>query len=532
MAALPLSILLLALLVFRAKAHWAALLALSTALAIADGLFKMPIGLALRAAGFGALYGVFPIFWIIFPVFFLYRLTVRSGRFALLQTCLVGIAEDSRMQLLLIAFALGAFFEGAAGFGTPVAVCATILVGLGFSPIKAASLALLANTAPVAFGGLGIPVIALHGVTGLDVIVLTRVLAVLIAPFCVLIPFTLVHAFCGWRKTLDVWPPVLLTGGLFGISQLAVALLHGPWLVDIVASLTTIGGLTVFLRYWQPREVLNGQGLAVKARDVASSRVGLPAVRAAVLPWAVLAVSVVCWGTPRAAAWLDSVGTAHMAIGGLHNVIYRSAPIASSTRPEPAVFVFNSLSATGTGIFVAALLAAVLMRISTGEILRTLGETAVTTRYTLITIAALMGLGFLTRFSGMDATLGLAIARTGRWYPFFGTLIGWIGTASTGSDTSSNVLFGNLQKLTAQQLGISPYLMAAGGSAGGTMGKMMAPQSVVVATTATETYGAEGTLLRFAVLRSLALAALMGAFVLGFAHLRPLASFIAHLVTR
>ena len=531
-AALPLSILLALLLIVRMKAHWAGLLALGIALVIAIRIFGMPLGLALRSTGYGALYGIFPIFWIIFPVFFLYRLTVRAGRFALLQTCLLGVTADSRMQLLLIAFALGAFFEGAAGFGTPVAVCATLLVGLGFQPLQAAGLSLLANTAPVAFGGLGIPVVALHGVTGLDLIVLTRILAVLIAPFCVLLPFCLIYAFCGWRRTLDVWPPILITGLLFGTAQLSIARFNGPWLVDIVASVTTMSGLMIFLRFWKPREVLDGCGRPVRTGQAPqTAATGRDIVRAA-LPWVVLAVSVVCWGTPRFAAALDAHTTTRYRIDGLHGVIYRAAPIGSGSTPEPAVFLFNGLSATGSGIFLAAIVAAFLMKLSVRDILRTLVETAVVIRFTLLTVATLMGLGFLTRFCGMDATLGLAVARTHGLYPLFGTLIGWLGTASTGSDTSSNVLFGNLQELTAQQLGISPSLMAAANSAGGTMGKMMAPQSVVVASTATGIYGQEGTLLRFAVFRSLALAFLMGILVLILVKVPRFSSALAGLVAK
>ena len=525
-AALPIAALLFALLGPRLKAHLSALLALGVALAVAIAIFRMPVGLAVRATGYGALYGLFPIFWIIFPVIFLYQLTVRAGRFGLLQECLLGTTQDSRLQLLLIAFALGAFFEGAAGFGTPVAVCGTILMGLGFPPLRVAALALLANTAPVAFGGLGIPVVALHGVTGLDTRLLTNIISALIAPFCVVVPFWLIWAFAGFRRMLEIWPAILVTGLLFGGTQLLVARLHGPWLVDIVASVVTICGLILFLHLWRPAQILDAECRSVP------HRIGSPASRSwqtvgkAALPWVALAVLVTIWGTPAFASWADSHTTVHIAVPGLNQVVLRMPPIVPTPTREPAVFTFNWLSATGSGIFVSAFIAAALMGLGVREIAHAFVETVMATRFTAITIACLMGLGFLTRFCGLDATLGLAAARTGTLYPFFGTLIGWIGTASTGSDTSSNVLFGSLQKLTAQQLGISPLLMAAANSGGGVMGKMVAPQSVVVATTATGTYGKEGSILRLIIVHSIALACLMGVLVFALAHFPSLFKFV------
>jgi len=511
-AALPLLVLLIALLGPRLKARHSAAIALVVALFIAIGIFHMPPGLALMATAYGAAYGMFPIFWIIFPVIFLYHLTIRAGRFALLQECLVGVTADSRLQLLLIAFALGAFFEGAAGFGTPVAVCGTILIGLGFAPLEAAGLALLANTAPVAFGGLGIPIVALHGVTGLDTQVLTRVVSALLAPFCVLVPFWLICAFAGFKSMLEIWPAILVTGTTFGATQLLVARLHGPWLVDVTASVITICALVLFLRVWRPKQILDAK--CQRLPRLAHARKGSSAqsVLRAALPWIVLALCITFWGTPRVSLWLDAA-TVHFRIAGLHQMVLRVFPAVRIATAEPALFNFNWLSATGTGIMISALIAAALMRLKIRDIAEVFVRTIVSTRFTLITIAALMGLGFLTRFCGLDATLGLAFARTGVLYPFFGTLIGWVGTASTGSDTSSNVLFGSLQKLTAQQLGISPYVMAAANSGGGVMGKMIAPQSVVVASTATGTYGKEGSILRFVFVHSVALACLMGIVV-------------------
>lgn len=505
--------LLYALLGPRLKAHSSALIALAVALAVAVGIFRMPPGLAFLATAYGAAYGLFPIFWIIFPVLFLYRLTIRAGRFGLLQKCLVGVTQDSRLQLLLIAFALGAFFEGAAGFGTPVAVCGTILIALGFAPLQAAGLALLANTAPVAFGGLGIPIIALHGVTGLDTLVLTRVVSALLTPFCILVPFWLIWVFAGFKKMLEIWPAILITGATFGITQLLVAHLHGPWLVDITASVVTICVLVLFLRVWKPRRILNAKCQTVPALAYHVNGSSARSVRGAAMPWFVLALCVTVWGMPRFSLWLDAASTMRFTVPGLHQMVLRMPPAVPSATLESAVFTFNWLSATGTGILLSALLAAALMRLNVRDIVQALGQTVIETRFTMITIAALMGLGFLTRFCGLDATMGLAFARTGVLYPFFGTLIGWLGTASTGSDTSSNVLFGSLQKLTAQQLGISPFMMTAANSGGGVMAKMVAPQSVVVASTATGIYGKEGSILRFVFMHSIALACLMGLLV-------------------
>jgi lactate permease len=513
LAALPLLVLLVAMAGLRIKGHLAALAGMITALVIALAVFQMPPQMAFLAAGLGAAYGLFPICWIVFPVLFLYQLSVRAGRFALIQECLIGVTEDSRLQLLLIAFAFGAFFEGAAGFGTPVAVCGTILIGLGFSPLQAAAFALLANTAPVAFGGIGIPIIALHGVTGLDTLLLARVIGRIIAPFCVLVPFWLIWAFAGFGAMFEVWPAILLTGSTYGLTLLAVSTFHGPWLVDISASSLSIAVLIAFFRVWKPRRILNAslEDITQNSRSITVDR--RATVLRASVPWITLTLCIILWGMPRISQWMDAATSVKVPIQGLHQMVLRMPPAVPAPAPEAAIFNFNWLSATGTGIFIAALLAGLFMGLKPREIWQVFLQVAISFRFTAVTIAALMAIGYISRYCGMDATLGLAFARTGIFYPFFGTLIGWLGTASTGSDTSSNVLFGSLQKLTAQQLGISPYLMASANSTGGVMGKMVAPQSIVVATTATNTYGTEGTILRFVLLHSIALACLMGLLV-------------------
>jgi lactate permease len=527
-AALPIVVLLSTMAVLRLKAHVAAIAGLLTALIVAMVIFHMPVRLALTAAAYGAGYGLFPICWIIVPIIFLYDLTVRTGRFITLQQSLTSVTDDSRLQLLLIAFALGAFFEGTSGFGTPVAVCGAILISLGFRPLQAASLTLLANTAPVAFGALGIPTIALHGVTGVDLLVLSKIISTILVPFCVLVPFWLIWAYAGFRGMVEIWPAILLAGSTFSVAQYLMATHMGPSLADIVAATSTIVALIVFLRFWKPKRVLNAKGEdatgAVRQRFDHSAE----KVFKAWLPWLVLSVVVFAWGYPEFSKWLDALTTIKLAVPGLNNFVFRVPPVAIRPVAEGAIFTLNWITATGTGILVAAVLAGLLMRLGPTTLVTAFIKTLINLRFTLVTISAMMAIGYVTRYCGLDATIGLAFARTGSLYPFFGTLIGWLGTASTGSDTSANVLFGSLQTMTAHQIGVSPALMASANGAGGVMGKMIAAPSIVVATTATQTYGQEGTILRFVFLHSLALAALVGVVVYLIAYVPPFTSIVAH----
>jgi lactate permease len=506
LAALPVVVLLGAMAVLRIKAHVAAVIGLLTALAVAVAVFHMPVRLALTTTAYGAGYGIFPICWIILPVIFLYQLTVETGRFRTLQQSLANITDDGRLQLLLIAFALGAFIEGAGGFGAPVAVCGAILISLGFRPIQAAGLSLIANTAPVAFGSLGIPTIALHAVTGLDVLVLTRMIAIILIPFCILVPFWLVALYAGFRGMLEVWPALLVGGVTFAVTQGLMAIFTGPGLVDIAAAVATIVVLIVFLRFWKPKRVLNAKGQDITGLVRTRHEHSAGAIFKAWLPWLTLSVVVFAWGIPQFSQWMDRKTSIGIPVAGLH---------------EPAIFSLNWLAASGTGILVAALLAGFLMGLGPRSLLRALVRTAFTVRYTVITIAAMLGLGYVMRYCGLDATLGLAFARTGALYPFFGTLIGWVGTATTGSDTASNVVFGSLQQVTARQIGVSPMLMVSANAVGGVMGKMIAAPSIVVASTATESYGQEGTILRYVFLHSLALASLVGVLVFLMAYVYP-----------
>lgn len=525
LAALPVFVLLGAMALLRMKAHVAAVIGLATALGIAIAVYHMPIRLALTTTVYGAGYGLFPICWIILPVIFLYQLTVKTGRFTALQESLTNITDDGRLQLLLIAFVLGAFMEGAGGFGAPVAVCGAILISLGFRPIEAAGLALIANTAPVAFGSLGIPIVALHGVTGQDVLILSKVIAVILVPFCVMIPFWLVWIYAGFRGMMEVWPALLLGGGTFAITQWTMAAYTGPGLVDIAAATATMVVLIVFLRFWKPKRVLNAHGEDITSN--ARTRTGQSAAATfhAWVPWLTLSVLVFAWGIPSFSHWMDAETTITIPVAGLHNMVQRVPPVASTA--EAAIFNLNWLSASGTGILVAAVLAGFFTGLGPVALAKAFAHTVLSLRFTMLTIAAMLALGFVMRFCGLDATLGLAFARTGVLYPFFGTLIGWVGTATTGSDTASNVVFGSLQQVTARQIGVSPVLMASANSAGGVMGKMIAAPSIVVASTATESYGQEGTILRYVFWHSLALAALVGVFVLLMAYVTPFTALVA-----
>jgi len=526
LAALPIVILLGTIALLKIKAHIAALLALGSALLIALALFHMPAGLALLSTGYGIAYGLFPVCWIVIPILFLYQLTVRAERFDLLRNSLVNVTADSRLQLLIIAFAFGAFFEGASGFGTPVAVCGAILVGLGFKPVRAAGLALLANTAPVAFGSLGIPIVALHGVTGFDMLLLSKIIGRLLTPFCFIIPFWLIWASSGFEQMLEVWPAALLAGATFGITQLLISNLHGPWLVDIGAALITIIVLIGFLKFWSPKVIRNADGVPITARNI-RTKATAGQLFYAWGPWLLLTVFIILWGSPAFARIAELV-TVKVPVPGLQSHVLRTPPIVSTPVFEPAIFIFNWISAAGTGIFVAAVTAGFLMKLSPRAIAGTFFHTIGQARFTILTISAMMALGFLARYCGLDATLGLAFARTGVLYPFFGTFVGWVGTASTGSDTSSNVLFGSLQKMTAQQIHVSPLLMCSANSSGGVMAKMVSPQSIVIASTATQSYGSESSILKFVFFHSIALAALMGLAVTLAAYAYPFTRIVAH----
>ncbi len=527
-AALPVVVLLgtLALDIF--KAHWAAVVGLAAALMTAIFAFHMPARMAATTAVFGAAYGFMPIGWIILNVIFLYTLTLETGRFKVLQDSMMGITQDRRLQLLLIAFSFGAFFEGASGFGTPVAVTAAILIGVGFRPLQASGLSLIANTAPVAYGALGTPILGLKLVTGINEITLGAQVGRILPFFSVLVPFWLIWAFCGFAGMLEIWPAILVAGVFFAVPQYLVSNYHGPWLVDVIAAVISMIALVIFLRFWHPKRIWRLEGEA----EVTEARGEHGYTRAEVvrawIPWLILSVLVFIWGTPQTKKVLDGISSPKFQVHGLHNMVERVPPVVAKPAKEAAVFTLTWLSATGSGILAAAIISGFVMGLSLPKLIRYYGKTFMKVRYSLLTISAMMALGFLTRYGGLDATMGLAFARTGMLYPFFGTMLGWLGVALTGSDTSSNVLFGSLQKISAEQLGLSPILMGAANSAGGVMGKMIDAQSIVVASTATEWYGHEGEILRYVFFHSVALAALVGIMVTLQAYVSP----FTHLVLK
>jgi len=527
-AAIPVIVLLGALAVFHVKAHWAAILGLTASILIAVGVFQMPLGMGVRAAVFGACYGLFPIGWIILNVIFLYDMNCASGRFKVLQESLMGITQDRRLQLLLIAFSFGAFFEGAAGFGTPVAVTAAILIGLGFKPLQASGLSLIANTAPVAYGALGTPLVALAGVTGLDLLNLSSMAGRILPFFSLLVPFWLLWTFAGFDGMLEVWPAAFVAGLFFAIPQFIMSNYHGPWLVDVVAAVVSMTAVTILLFAWHPKRIWGFEGHESDRSARGEHGHSTQEVIRAWVPWAILSVLVFLWGLPSVKAILDKISIFKIPVAGLHNLVQRVPPVVAKPALEGAIFNFNWLSASGTGILLAAIISGFVMGFGPLAMLRQYGKSLYKVRFSLITIAAMMSIGFMTRYSGLDATMGLAFARTGVLYPFFGTLLGWLGVALTGSDTSSNVLFGSLQKISATQVGVSPTLMAAANSCGGVMGKMVDAQSIVVASTATEWYGHEGDILRYVFLHSIALACLVGVLVFLEAYVFPFTKLVIH----
>jgi lactate permease len=538
-AALPVVALLSAIAWFKIRIHFAALLGLAVALVVAMFVYRMPARTALATTGYGAAFGLFPIGWIILNIIFLYRLTVQRGLFAVLRDSLATVAPDPRVQVILIAFSFGAFIEGMAGFGAPVAITGAILIQLGFKPLHASCLALIANTAPVAFGSLGIPITTLEQVTGLDAKLVSAMVGRQLSLFSLVIPFWVVTAYAGWRGMIGVWPAALTAGIAYAVPQFLISNFHGPWLVGIVSGACSIAALVLLLRYWQPKaEKEEGGRQNVEtnrppAPAATSSACATPAssrrrqVFNAWLPWVILTGCILVWATPQFKETLDKIASPKFAVPHLHQVVQRVPPVAPpNAKPEAAEFKFNFLSATGTGILLAGLVAGLAMKFSPRELLRNYGQTLWHVRFSLLTIAGMLALGNVTKYSGADATLGLAMAKTGALYPFFGTLLGWLGVALTGSDTSSNVLFGSLQKITAEQTGLSPVLMGAANSSGGVMGKMVDAQSIVVASTATNWYGHEGSILRFVFFHSIALAVLMGILVSLQAYVFPFSQMV------
>jgi lactate permease len=511
-AVLPVVTLLGLLALGRVRAHFAALAGLCVAALIAIAVYRMPPQLTLAAAIYGVAFGLFPIGWILLNAIFVYNISVESGQFAVLQKQLSGVSRDRRIQALLIAFSFGAFIEGAAGFGAPVAITGALLIGIGFRPLEAAKLALIGNTAPVAFGSVGIPIVTLSKVTGLDIHLLSAMVGRQLPIFSLIVPFWLIVAQAGWSGMTAVWPACLVTGVGFGVTQFLVSNLHGPWLVDIVSAVVSMGALTVLMKFWKPADE---QPTACATENLSTETNG--PVWKAWLPWILLSVFVFVWGLPKVKDFLNNIFAPGIPVPLLHHAVLRVPPVVAKPTPEDAIFSFNALSATGTALLCAGILGGLCLGLGPRRILRVYTRTIWRVRISLLTIALMLALGFTTRFSGTDTTIGLTLAATGFLFPFFSPLIGWLGVALTGSDTSSNVLFGNLQQVTAQQLMLSPILTAASNSSGGVMGKMIDAQSIVVASVATggrPDSPDAGTVLRSVFWHSLALATLMGLLIM------------------
>jgi lactate permease len=522
-AALPVIVLLGSLAFFHVKAHVAAILGLIAALLVAIFVYHMPAVMAVAAAGNGAAFGLFPIGWIVLNAIFVYDIAVGTGQFEVVKHTIANLAADRRIQVLLIGFSFGAFIEGAAGFGTPVAICAAMLIGLGFKPLAAAGLSLIGNTAPVAFGALGTPVITLAAVTGLPVDKLSAMVGRQLPFFSVIVPFWLVWAMAGFAGMAEIWPACLVAGVFFAIPQFIVSNTMGPALVDIIAAMVSIGATYVLLKFWQPKKIWRFEGEADHVTTAATTPSSSAAWKAW-MPWLVLSVLVFAWGYPDIKNALNTAGKSiqpAVEIPYLHNMVLKAPPIVAKPTPEAAKFVFNWISATGTALLLTGIIAGLLLGLKPKQLIEYYLHTLKRVRFSLLTIAAMLALGFTTRYSGSDASMGLAFAATGSLFPFFSPMLGWLGVALTGSDTSSNVLFGNLQKVSAQQLGLSPILTAASNSSGGVMGKMIDAQSIVVAGVATKQEGHEGEILRYVFWHSLALAALVGVLVMLQAYVFP-----------
>ncbi len=529
-AALPVFVL-LGFLAKHVKAHYSAILGLITCLLVAILVYRMPAGMAGMAAVNGALFGLLPIGWIVLNAIFIYDITVKSGDFEVVKHSIAGVAADRRIQALLIAFSFGAFIEGAAGFGTPVAISAAMLIGLGFRPLQAAGLALIGNTAPVAYGALGSPLIALAGVTGLPLDLLSAAVGRILPIFSVIVPFWIIWAMAGRKAMLEIWPACLVAGGSFAITQFLVSNFHGPWLVDIIGAIVSLVATILFLKVWQPKNIWRYEHEREEAHEVAPDHSTGKVVKAW-MPWVFLSLFVFAWGTPQVKTFLNGgtkaspnflygYTTKTYQMPGLHMMVKKAPPVVAKESFEPATWTLNWLSLTGTSLLLAGIASGLLLGFGPLELVKIWGKTVSRVKISLLTIAAMLALGFTSKSAGLDATMGLAFASTGVLFPFFSAMLGWLGVALTGSDTSSNVLFGGLQKITAQQLGLNPILTAAANSAGGVMGKMIDAQSLVVASVATNQQGEEGTILRYVFFHSLVLAALVGVVIFLYAKVLP-----------
>jgi lactate permease len=509
MAAIPMIIIFYLLAIRRTPGQIAGAAAVISAVLVAILVYKMPVATALTATGMGALYGIFPIFWIVITAIFIYNMTVETGQFEIIKNSIASITDDRRLQALLIAFAFGAFLEGAAGFGTPVAISAGMLVGLGFNPLYAAGLCLIANTAPVAFGGIGIPIIVAGQVTGLDTMKISQMVGRQLPFLSVIIPIWLVVLMSGWKSAMEVLPACLVAGISFASVQWFSSNFLGPELPDILSALATIVTLTIFLKTWKPAKIWRFADEKAAASATKLPVYSFGTIIKAWSPFIILTVMVILWGLKPVQAVIDTV-TIKILVPGLDKVVMQVAPIAKKSTAMAALYKINWLSAAGTALFIASILSAAILGVGPGRFFSLFAKTFKQLTKPLITIPCVLGLAYVMNYSGMSSTLGLFLAGTGSFFPFFSAFLGWLGVFLTGSDTSANALFGNLQAVTAQQVGMDPILAVAANSSGGVTGKMISPQSIAVATAATGLVGKEGDLFNFTVMHSLVLAVAVG----------------------
>ncbi|MDR7236066.1 L-lactate permease [Neobacillus drentensis] len=519
-----------ALAVKRMKGYLAGISTLAIALVIAIFAYKMPAGMAFMSASQGAVYGILPIGWIIITSVFLYKLTVKTGQFDIIRTSVVSITEDRRLQALLVAFSFGAFLEGAAGFGAPVAISAALLVGLGFNPLYAAGLCLIANTAPVAFGAIGAPIIAMEGPTGIAATEISKMVGRQLPFLSVFIPFYLVFIMAGWKKTKEVLPAILVSGIAFAVTQFFTSNFMGPELPDILSALVSLFALAIFLKFWKPKTIFrftSEQELAatstaktIKTQDVKHSG---GQIFKAWSPFLLLTGIITLWGMPTiklaltghyegANAILKALNIIGHSLTFIPNVpLINNKVINTAGAAVPAIYKLEFLGAAGTAILIAAIITKFIVGISWKDWTITFGETLNELKYPVITIASVVGFAYVTNSSGMSTTLGMTLAKTGSTlFPFFSPFLGWLGVFITGSDTSANLLFGNLQKITATSVGMDPVLALAANSSGGVTGKMISPQSIAVACAAVGLAGKESDLFRFTIKHSFFLVIIVG----------------------
>ncbi|PYT32328.1 MAG: lactate permease [Acidobacteria bacterium] len=513
-AAIPVVVLFYLLAVKKTHAHRAAIYGFLASVLIAGLVFRMPWHMVAGAVASGLVFGVVRIAWTLLAAVFVYELTVETGHFECIKESIGGLTPDRRLQVLLIALAFGAVLEGSGGGGAPVAVAGAMMVGLGFNPFGAAVLCLIANTAPVAFGGVGNPIRALVAVTGLPDADLSAMVGRILPWTALVLPFWLIRSMTGWRQTFLVWPAALVCGGVFASIQFYWSNFRDSALVDIVGGMATLLALALFFKVWKPKEVWSypGEPPTPKLR-----RHKVSAILHAWSPFLLLSLFVILWGVPSIQHVLDKTSVT-LPVPGLHNQVVRVPPVVTQPHAEPAVFDFAWFSNTGTATFLAGLISGPILGLSFRRTLEIFFRTCYRMRYSMVAIMAMLGLGFVTRYCGMDAVMGLAMTHTGVAYPFFGTLLGWLGVALSGTDAGSNALFGSLQVITSNRLGLSPVLMAAANSAGGVMGKMIAAQSIIVACAAVGEEGKEGDVFRAVLPHSIVLAAIVGVIVFLFAY--------------